>query len=418
MKNKKGFTLVELLAVIVVLAIIIIIATISVNKQIKKSRKNANDINKKMIVKAYNMCMTQENDLEKCNSLSNLIANDYLENFEDPYDKNQKNLDDSYTIILDEKDKADVIYHGLGIEPAITKKEAEDYFLWCGNTCVNGLSDKGINWVKKEGDILVFPDYITNIKDGADSNHSFRNIKIKALIAVNKVNINADFSNSEINIVQIDGGSIGTSKFKNSRINKLILGKTKNFSLSNSFPKSKIDYFKMEKGNISWDGFGDVEVGSIENGDGIYYMSGNSIYPNKKVNKIFFNSPCIFKGRRNPYDGNYNGSGWGKGKDKTNCSTSLDEQSKYSFDWFDPPFRLTTNELIIGDNVTIIPSHLFSRTNAKKITIGKNVKTIEENAFNKTYTEEIIIKGDINRFNDIWDKIQFPSKDKVKIIQG
>ena len=52
MKNKKGFTLVELLAVIVVLAIIIIIATISVNKQIKKSRKNANDINKKMIVKA------------------------------------------------------------------------------------------------------------------------------------------------------------------------------------------------------------------------------------------------------------------------------------------------------------------------------------------------------------------------------
>ena len=42
MKNKKGFTLVELLAVIVVLAIIIVIATISVNKQIKKSRKNAN----------------------------------------------------------------------------------------------------------------------------------------------------------------------------------------------------------------------------------------------------------------------------------------------------------------------------------------------------------------------------------------
>ena len=36
MKNKKGFTLVELLAVIVVLAIIMIIATISVNKQIKK----------------------------------------------------------------------------------------------------------------------------------------------------------------------------------------------------------------------------------------------------------------------------------------------------------------------------------------------------------------------------------------------
>lgn len=47
MKNKKGFTLIELLAVIVVLAIIIIIATINVNKQINKTRKKANDINKR-----------------------------------------------------------------------------------------------------------------------------------------------------------------------------------------------------------------------------------------------------------------------------------------------------------------------------------------------------------------------------------
>ena len=46
MKNKKGFTLIELLAVIVVLAIIIIIAIINVNKQINKTRKKANDINK------------------------------------------------------------------------------------------------------------------------------------------------------------------------------------------------------------------------------------------------------------------------------------------------------------------------------------------------------------------------------------
>ena len=79
MKNKKGFTLIELLAVIVVLAIIMIIATISVNKQIKKSRKNANDINKKMIVKAYNMCMTQENDLEKLKTLFH--GNDKLKNW-------------------------------------------------------------------------------------------------------------------------------------------------------------------------------------------------------------------------------------------------------------------------------------------------------------------------------------------------
>lgn len=41
LKNKKGFTLVELLAVIVVLAIIMVIATQQVNKTIKKSRGNS-----------------------------------------------------------------------------------------------------------------------------------------------------------------------------------------------------------------------------------------------------------------------------------------------------------------------------------------------------------------------------------------
>ena len=41
LKNKKGFTLVELLAVIVVLAIIMVIATQQVSNTIKKSRANS-----------------------------------------------------------------------------------------------------------------------------------------------------------------------------------------------------------------------------------------------------------------------------------------------------------------------------------------------------------------------------------------
>lgn len=40
-KNKKGFTLVELLAVIVVLAIILVIATMSINKTVKKARTDS-----------------------------------------------------------------------------------------------------------------------------------------------------------------------------------------------------------------------------------------------------------------------------------------------------------------------------------------------------------------------------------------
>ena len=89
MKNKKGFTLIELLAVIVVLAIIIIIATINVNKQINKTRKKANDINKKMIIKAYKLCSAQELDLSKCDSIPKLISNGYLDEFNDPYNSKE-----------------------------------------------------------------------------------------------------------------------------------------------------------------------------------------------------------------------------------------------------------------------------------------------------------------------------------------
>lgn len=418
-KKNKGFTLIELLAVIVVLAIIMVIATVQVNKQIKKSKKNANEINKKMIVKAAKACLV-ENPKEDCDTIEKLQKNGYLDSFSDPWNKNTDNLDDSYAIIINENgDDAKVIYFGEGItdENGITKREAEDYFLWCGDTCVKGLSDKGIEWVKNEGDVLVFPNYVTNIKDGADDAHSFKNIKIDALIATNKVTINADFSNTEISVVRVDGGDIANSKFKNAKIEKLLLGKNANFSLKKAFPDSTINYFKLEKGKVGWDAFS-ATINTIEIGDGVYYMTGNAIYPPSPIDKLIFNSPCIFKGRRNPYDGNYPGYGWGGGVDKTNCSTDLEEQKKYSFDWIDPPFRLTTNELVIGDNVTIIPSHLFSRAKAKKITIGKNVKTIETGAFNIGKIEEIVIKGDINRFDEKWDEIPFPSKDKIKITQG
>ena len=51
LKNKKGFTLVELLAVIVVLAIIMVIATQQVSKTISNSRSNAFVSSYQMIVK-------------------------------------------------------------------------------------------------------------------------------------------------------------------------------------------------------------------------------------------------------------------------------------------------------------------------------------------------------------------------------
>lgn len=78
-KNNKGFTLIELLAVIVVLAIIMVIATINVNKQIKKSRENANVISMNAIKRAAKTCMLENNDdKNSCSSVTGLIEDGYL----------------------------------------------------------------------------------------------------------------------------------------------------------------------------------------------------------------------------------------------------------------------------------------------------------------------------------------------------
>ncbi len=122
MKEKtKGFTLIELLAVIVILAIIMVIATMQVNKQIKKAKKNANEINKKQIEKAVKTCLV-ENSEEECDTIEELQKNGYLDDFEDPWDKDNKELDSSYAIIINEdKTSAKAIY-----QPDSTSEEKEE----------------------------------------------------------------------------------------------------------------------------------------------------------------------------------------------------------------------------------------------------------------------------------------------------
>ena len=63
MKNNKGFTLVELLAVIVVLAIIMVIATTQVNNTIKKSRRDAFIQTVQTIEKAAETVCFQDNSI-------------------------------------------------------------------------------------------------------------------------------------------------------------------------------------------------------------------------------------------------------------------------------------------------------------------------------------------------------------------
>ena len=68
MKNKKGFTLVELLAVIVILGVLLLVAVPSVTTIQTKAKQNAADDQALMVLKAIETCNMAETDVDFCDT--------------------------------------------------------------------------------------------------------------------------------------------------------------------------------------------------------------------------------------------------------------------------------------------------------------------------------------------------------------
>ena len=162
--NKKGFTLIELLAVIVILAIIMVIATIQVNKIIKNSRYKANEINKRQIKKAVRTCLIDKNNKVECHSVGRLIDNGYLDDFSDPFDKDNDNIDSSYFIDIKDEDNISVEYNSneyscsnftkkdkydvgdiISLCNKDTKKSEDFYVIKDNGTTVDALAKQNVN---------------------------------------------------------------------------------------------------------------------------------------------------------------------------------------------------------------------------------------------------------------------------------
>jgi len=110
MNNKKGFTLVELLAVIVVLAIIILVAMPNVLSAMDKARRNALVTEASEFAKiaqaaysdgAMNGTLTTSSEIGYCYSMKYLIANGYMDK------KTGTNDDGSVLLTVDSSGKVD-----------------------------------------------------------------------------------------------------------------------------------------------------------------------------------------------------------------------------------------------------------------------------------------------------------------------
>jgi type IV pilus assembly protein PilA len=103
-KNKKGFTLVELLAVIVILAVILTIAVPNVMKIVEKTRKDAFESTAAMMISSAKTQAAAYNDYLPNSGECSVIKIDLLEleNIDKDPDGGDYDLDNSYVAIAND----------------------------------------------------------------------------------------------------------------------------------------------------------------------------------------------------------------------------------------------------------------------------------------------------------------------------
>ncbi|NLN41168.1 MAG: prepilin-type N-terminal cleavage/methylation domain-containing protein [Clostridiales bacterium] len=87
-KNQKGFTLVELMVVVVIIGILVAIAIPVYNEVRDKAKQNAGEANKKIIERAIEVYLTDEGssieDLTGDDGLQILVEEEYLKEIPEP----------------------------------------------------------------------------------------------------------------------------------------------------------------------------------------------------------------------------------------------------------------------------------------------------------------------------------------------
>lgn len=119
-KRQKGFTLIEMLAVVIILVIVAAIGFVVVNNQIEKSRENTDKANVRTIADAVQRYIMDKAQVPE--SVDDLVGEYLAKEPEDPWNGNRSDGNEGYSISSD--NDGNVTITGINPENEITLEGA------------------------------------------------------------------------------------------------------------------------------------------------------------------------------------------------------------------------------------------------------------------------------------------------------
>ena len=353
MKKKKGFTLVELLAVIVILAVILIIAMPKISDVIKNSKESSLETTAKLIASQAEKKYTENQVLDnsstiKCSDVAKINANDY----------------ESCNITFDDKGNAKVSIVGKG------KFE--------GLQVVDGTKNSAKASVKKE------------IVETAAKYFSYEEVEGGISITGYQIGLNVEVvdENKCKSYLQTLGAPEETATtLCNDNVNDVGDGDISIKSLIEEDEIPSSDY-EVAGLNVTYENI-DVVIPSQIDGKTVVAIGDNAFFDSNTgdglgITSVVIPNTVVYIGR-NAFRKNE--------LTKVVIPSSVIQMGEYAF----ADNKLTDVEL--SDNIVDIKNSTFRNNKLTSIILPKNLTNIYEYAFANNQLGKIFVYGNITLFN-------------------